>query len=280
LSALIRRRFNVISLDDLRAWLAGSAQLPRYPALITFDDGYADNFHHAYPVLAAHHVPAVIFLTTGYIERSIPFYWDFAAYCFAHTSTDSATLPVTGSQQWTTDQNRQTVLNEWLESLKKLPDVEKQRHLDALPALLNVSVPDETFAGMHLTWDQVREMVTNGITMGSHTMSHPILTRISLDEAELELRGSKQRIEEETGQKVTGLAYPNGGQSDFSTSIQHIAQKLGYDVAFTLLRGPTSRQEVRRDPMVIRRLFFGHRDTLPRFAAMISGFQRLTGFPR
>ena len=276
----ISRRFNVISIDQLRAWLAGEARLPRYPALITFDDGYHDNFVNAYPVLSAANVPSVIFLATDYINATTPFYWDLAAYCFHHTAYDSVTLPVLGPVQWSTPEQKQTVLVQWLEILKTLSDAEKHQIITDLPVLLDVTVPEDTFAGMFLTWEQVREMAQNGITMGAHTQSHPILTRISLEDATQELQGSKQRIESEIKLPVTSLAYPNGGSSDFNPAIQTSAQELGFDVAFSLIVGPTSRNEARHDPMAIRRIFIGHKDTMPRFAAKVSGFRRLINFSR
>src|SRR6185295_13403099 len=77
--------FNVISLLDLIEWLDGHKNLPPYAALITFDDGYLDNYTAAFPILRQHDFPALIFLTTEHIGTDAPFYWDMAAYCFRRT---------------------------------------------------------------------------------------------------------------------------------------------------------------------------------------------------
>lgn len=273
----IRQRFNVISGHDLVAWLKGEQSLPTQSVLITFDDGYRDNLDHAWPVLQQRNMPAVIFLATDYIGQATPFYWDLIAYCFYHTTKKEADLPLIGSQQWCSKESRTAVLKNWLNSLKKLPDQEKWTVVNQLPQLLNVSISLDTFAGLHLTWEQVRAMTATGIEMGAHTQSHPILTRISLAQARLEIEGSKKRVEAEINQPVTLFAYPNGLPTDFNTELQTILAQLNFTAAFTLLPGPTLPAEARQKPLAIRRIFLHHQDTLPRFAAKVMGLPRLLG---
>ena len=89
----IRQRFSVISGSELVAWLQGQHKLPSHPALITFDDGYRDNFECALPILQQRNLPAIIFLATDYIGNTTPFYYDLAAYCFHHTHQNQVDLP-------------------------------------------------------------------------------------------------------------------------------------------------------------------------------------------
>ena len=271
----IRQRFNVISGRDLVAWLQGEQSLPTHPLLITFDDGYRDNLDHAWPVLQQRNMPAVIFLATNYMGQATPFYWDLIAYCFYHTTKQEADLPLIGLQQWHDKASRTAVLKKWLNSLKKLPDQEKWTAVNQLPRLLDVSISPDTFAGLHLTWDQVRTMTATGIEMGAHTQSHPILTRVSLAQARQELEGSKNRIEAEINQPVKLFAYPNGLSTDFNADLQTILAQLNFAAAFTLLPGPTQPAEAQQKPLAIRRIFLHHQDTLPRFAAKVMGLPRL-----
>lgn len=271
----LAQRFNVVSNAQVVAWLKGEQSLPRYPALITFDDGYTDNFRYAQPVLQAHQLPAIIFLATDYIGQRRPFFWDLIAYCFFHTNRDHADLPLVGWRQWHDAASRTVVMDNWLAGLKKLPDDDKWAAVHQLPQRLDVAVPDDAFAGMCMTWDQVRTMVANGIEMGAHTQSHPILTRVPLERARAEVAGSKARIEAEINQPVTSFAYPNGLPSDFNPALQAMLPDLGLSAAFTLESGPTRLSTARRSPMTIRRVFVGNRDTLPRFAAKVVGLSRL-----
>src|SRR5436190_15821631 len=96
--------FNVVSVRDVIQWLEGQTELPPYAALITFDDGYLDNYTSAYPILGAHGFPALIFLTTEHIGTDAPFYWDMAAYCFYHTKKDQLTFPDEKTECWSNQQ--------------------------------------------------------------------------------------------------------------------------------------------------------------------------------
>jgi peptidoglycan/xylan/chitin deacetylase (PgdA/CDA1 family) len=269
--SFLQSHFNILSQDQLISWLEGRSKLPPYPAMITFDDGYRDNFLHAYPLLKSRGVPATIFLATNYIEKAKPFAWDMAAYCFFHTDANSVDLPFLGERHWANAQERDNLLQEWFEVLKTYPEQEKQNAIEQLPALLNVTISDSAFAHMHLTWDEVREMSNNGITMGAHTMSHPILTRIPLSSAQQELLGSKERVESELEKPVKSFAYPNGGHDDFNKAIKDFAHDIGIQVAFSLINGPSSQRQALRDPLEIRRIFIGYKDTMPRFVAKVCG---------
>jgi peptidoglycan/xylan/chitin deacetylase (PgdA/CDA1 family) len=275
----LRQRFNIVSSDNVSAWLKGEQSLPPHPALITFDDGYTDNFKYALPVLQARKLPAIVFLATDYIGKNIPFYWDLVAYCFHHTIRQNVDLPRFGSRQWHDEQSQRAVMMDWFGVLKKLPDDEKWAAVRQLPQALHVSVPDDAFAGLCMSWDQVRTMTANGVAMGAHTQSHPILTRVSPERARTEVQGSKARIEAELNKPVTSFAYPNGLPPDFNPALQTMLPQLGLDAAFTLVSGPARLAEVRREPMAIRRIFIGNRDTLPRFAAKVMGLPRLLGLP-
>jgi peptidoglycan/xylan/chitin deacetylase (PgdA/CDA1 family) len=267
----LHQHFNVISLDDLLAALRGTGHLPRHPALITFDDGYRDNYDHAFPVLRQRGLPAVIFLTTGYIGGTRLFWWDIVAYCFFHTRQQEADLPLIGTQQWHDPASRETVMNRLLTALKQVPEDEKVAAVETLPRLMGVTLPPHGSGEMFLTWEHVRELIANGVAMGAHTQSHPIMTRIPLERARAEACGAKTHIEAETGQPVTTLAYTNGLASDFNQELQTVLHQSGFEAAFTLLPGPAHPAQVRREPMAIRRIAISYKDTLSRFAVKLVG---------
>ncbi|NHZ72831.1 MAG: polysaccharide deacetylase family protein [Aquificales bacterium] len=278
----VGRHFHVVSLDDVLDWLDEQRPLPPNPLLITFDDGYRDNLQYAFPVLQQHGFPAIIYLATNYIGEKKPFFWDLTAYCFYHTAKDTAVLPLVGSQHWSDESgrtavmdNRTAVMDNWLNNLKKLPNHEKETAVQQLPQALDVTISDDAFADLCLTWEQVRAMSQSSITFGAHTQNHPILTRISLEEARDEITGSKARITDETGRDVVSFAYPNGQSSDFNKPLIDILKQAGISVAFTLLSGPSRPEEVRNAPWAIRRIFIGHHDDMPHFAAKVMGLTRL-----
>ena len=273
----LQSRFNVVSAEQIVRYLKGDGNLPSYPLFLTFDDGYRDNFENAVPALTQRKMPATIFLATNYVENSRPFDWDMAAYCFHHTEMKEATLPHWGVAKWNGQLSREKLTKQWLEQLKKLPEHKRQQAVDSLPNLLDVTVKDESFQRMHLSWEQVRQAQNAGISMGAHTKTHPILTKVPAERAHEEIVGSIQRIKNETGQPVQLFAYPNGLSNDFSPRIQKLVKDAGISAAFSLLAGPTDLAEVQQSRFAIRRIFVNHKDSLPIFSAKLMGFARLLG---
>jgi peptidoglycan/xylan/chitin deacetylase (PgdA/CDA1 family) len=270
----VARWFNVVSMSDVAEWLGGKKTLPAHAALITFDDGYLDNYLSAFPILRERNLPAIIFLTSGHIQQDAPFYWDLIAYCFHQTANDHVTFPDGHEMAWKNEIERDRIALLLIESLKRLPETEKQGWVQRLPSLLNVTIPGGYFQGLMMNWDQIREMQKGGIEFGGHTVHHPILTRVSSAQAEDEIKNSKMRIEEELGPVVKGFAYPNGGRADFNREIERLTAKAGYQAAFSLINGPTSQKEIRQNPFAIRRIFISHKHTLPQFSTLVSGFNR------
>ena len=272
----VKKNYNVISCQQLISFLRGEAILPPHAAMITFDDGYYDNLSNAFPILQERNLPAIIFLTTGFMGATTPFYWDYVAYCFHHTTKRSANFPLVGELSWSDAGSRYLAMIRWIETLKRIPDAEKQELISKAGEILGVTPPPDAFANLYLTWDQVREMSQSGIIeFGSHTVTHPILTRVDPEQARQEIGDSKKRIEQETGKPVLSVAYPNGGAADFSTEVINAAKSVGIEAGFTLLPGPTRYTTVERSPFAIRRVFITHIDTFPRFVLKLSTLTRL-----
>ena len=266
--------FHVISLNDVIAWLDGRRELPPYAALITFDDGYLDNYTAAFPILRKYRCPALIFLTTGHVGTDMPFYWDLAAYCFSHTQRDHLAFPDGSIKHWSEQGQLDRVSTTWVETMKTLPQAENQIHVQRLPEQLGVSIPAGYFKKLMMDWDQVREMQKSGIEFGAHTIHHPVLTRISLEQVREEVVGSKSRIEAELGEAVLGFAYPNGQAADVNDRIERIVAESGLRAAFTLISGPSSLGEVKRNPYAIRRIFISHRHSSADYALLLSPINR------
>ena len=276
----LQKNYNVISSAQLAAWLRGESTLQPHSAIVTFDDGYYDNLSNASPILYERGLPATIFLTTDYIGSDAPFYWDYVAYCFFYTKKTVADLPFMGNATWIDEVSRDRVMDLWINNLKKLRDADKQSAISKLSEILDVFVPDDAFKQLYLTWDQVRELTAKGIEMGSHTVSHPILTRIPLSQALEELQTSKKSIEYQIGEPIIGFAYPNGQRTDFSPEVASKVKEAGFELAFTLLPGPTRYNTVKKYPFQIRRIFIGGSDTYSRFLTKLSGIGAIASLLR
>lgn len=269
---IVADKFNPISLADLHSWLDGKSQLPPRAALITFDDGYRDNLEFALPILQERGLPAVVFLATDYIDRDRPFFWDAAAFCFRNTDLSHADLPIMGIRSWTSSSSMSM---EWIEAVKRVPAGQKEEAVEQLGEALGVRMPHDAYAGELLTWDEVRAMTDRGVSFGSHTLTHPILTQLPPDQALRELTESRRRIQDELEVPVRSLAYPNGTPADFSSAIEALAQEAGYAAAFTLVPGPARNREVTANPLAIRRIALYLDDGDRRFRAKLAGGGRI-----
>jgi peptidoglycan/xylan/chitin deacetylase (PgdA/CDA1 family) len=272
------KHFSPISVSELSECLQNPERLPQRPALVTFDDGYKDNAEVAWPILRKRKVPAVIFLATDHIGTSRPFLCDFAAYCFQYTDCTFADVPQLGPTRLASQVDRSAAAERWMVRSKSLPASERWSAAEAMRRSLAVEVPDTAFRNLYMSWHDVRRLASEGCEFGGHTRTHPILTKMPLDEARNEIIGSFRRITAELGHSPVAFAYPNGTQLDFTTEHEAAAREAGYSVAFSLEPGPTSLNAVRQHPMSIGRIYIGLNDDMPRFSAKLAGARHIGSF--
>jgi len=222
----VRRRFRVISMEE---FVAGAKTNDSRPAcLITFDDGWRDNFTTALPELKKYGLPATIFLATGFIDGDATFWVErLKAAC-----RDQA--------KW--QELRQTVAREAgrdaagvdlefaVEHLKRMTASQRQGLLSKLIPAGNGDYSGDRM----LSWAQIEQMQRAGIDFGGHSDSHPLLPFESEEVAAREVRLCKQKIEERLGTKVRAFAYPNG---DWNDHVRRQVAQAGYECAFTTQRG-------------------------------------------
>jgi peptidoglycan/xylan/chitin deacetylase (PgdA/CDA1 family) len=266
--AWIAKHFNVIDLQTLRAHVVDKKPLPERPLLITFDDGYMDNYTNALPLLKKYGFPAVIFIVTGSMDNPAPLWWDICAESFRRTTKTSADLPLIGQQTLDTAETKNAVIRQMMQAFKLIPEQEKQVKVAELQSVLDVILPN---TAMFFSWSQVRELVNNGIACQPHTVTHPILTRIPEDEMRWQVSQSRIQIIELSGQEVIAFAYPNGSTADYSPSAMQALQTAGYAMAFTLTPGPMPAKDIHRYPYQIRRVYLSHNDTFEIFQTKVMG---------
>jgi peptidoglycan/xylan/chitin deacetylase (PgdA/CDA1 family) len=238
----LSKKFTIISLDKYIELLDFAPDaLPEHPLILTIDDGYADNYHYAYPVIKKYAVPATIFLSTDFVEHRAWLWSNRLEYILRQTRGVNFSLPLGGE----THQFSVGSFAGWHEAqlaifnhCRRLLDEEKDQFLDELSRKLRVVVPScstDDFAP--LTWEQVREMQGNGVHFGSHTCSHPILSRVEPGALVHELGDSKQQIEGQIDAEVRAFCYPNGAPEDMNQAVVQAVQEHGYAAAVTTSTG-------------------------------------------
>lgn len=216
--------FNVINFEILSDILDSGEALPRNSLIITFDDGYADNYTIAFRLLKKYGLSATVFVSTSFIESGKPFWFDEVAYRINRTRSNLLRLC---DHQWSVnDDNRGKVCAELLRVLRNVTNTERLCMLKELEDQSKVAISPEDFELIRpLTTEAVKAMSQEGIEIGSHTVTHPYLSNLTDDEAVFELLESKKIIEGWTKKDVKGIAYPGGS---YERRIMKIARDCGY----------------------------------------------------
>jgi peptidoglycan/xylan/chitin deacetylase (PgdA/CDA1 family) len=234
-------RYRLVSLRQIAAALNGGAPLPPRAATVTFDDGFANNFHVAFPILQRLSVPCAVFLTTGMIGVAGAQLWtERVKRAIALTPVRSFVFGSDGKSYLAgRTVERERAARDILAMLKRAAPGERDRQVSALESICGR--PDitasESIRYDFLNWNQVRTMAEGGIEFGSHSVSHPILSTLSSTALESELGDSKRRIEAELGTECYSFAYPNGKAADFGEREITLLRGLGYRCALSLNGG-------------------------------------------
>jgi len=238
------RHFEPVTFAQIAEMLDGNTELPRRALAVTFDDGFADVYEHAFPVLQSAQIPATVFVTTEYIGQPKPFWFDLVTWVIFNAPSDTV-VPISKDQPLMLGNARCERQASSVTYLKWLKNCDEERRRAAVEEFFN-RFPEIVAAGIEvlgraLSWDQMREMAGSGIEFGSHTVSHRCLAKLSPTELKKELVESKRVLESNLNCAVTALAYPFGGTSAFDDNVISVAKKAGYRVAASYLPGVNLR---------------------------------------
>jgi peptidoglycan/xylan/chitin deacetylase (PgdA/CDA1 family) len=237
------RKFRVVSLDDFLERLSGHHDDSKPLCLLTFDDGWRDNYTTAYPCLSKRKMAAVIFLVTGWVDKEGGFWVEKLHRAWQDPAR----------QQWMREWaagilgNGPSAVNieALIDHLKHMPTKERTR---ALATLMDGLPAEEGGSDRMLNWEDIAVMQRDGIDFEAHSVTHPLLVYEDDETVQDELRGSKQAIEERLRKQVRAFAYPNG---TWDERVREHVQNTGYTCAFTTRRDRQARAD---DPYTIPRI--------------------------
>lgn len=230
--AFLKANCDVISLDEVQDALGRRG---RHVA-ITFDDGYLDNHDIAYPVLRHHGVPAAFFIATGFIDaRPLP-WWDAIAMQVRETGRRSLDLAPWLPQALPLDDDREPAIRLLLSIYKELDFTQVAPFRARLAEETGIAPPD-TVEGEWMDWDMIRTMARGGMTIGGHTVNHPVLSSLPLEGQRAEIHGCAARLREELGIEMRHFAYPVGSRSAFDAATMQLLQEAGVQQAYSFYGG-------------------------------------------
>lgn len=229
----LARNFRVVSMQTFLEGAENDTSDSKPWCLLTFDDGWRDNYTTAFPLLQRFHVPATIFLVTGMIGTEEVFWVERLREAWKNPlrrgEIDSIIAEILPGQK----EGQETTLEEFIEYTKHRPADDRARLLQRLlpPDRLNDRANS---VDRMMSWNEAAELGRDGIDMGAHTVTHPLLTYEDPATVRQELRLSKKALEENLAVKVRAFAYPNG---DWNESVREDVEQAGFQCAFTTRRG-------------------------------------------
>jgi peptidoglycan/xylan/chitin deacetylase (PgdA/CDA1 family) len=232
-----RSQLEVITPDDLPKVLAHGSG--RY-ALITFDDGYRDNYEIAFPILKAEGVPATFFITTGFVDAPKLPWWDEIAWMVRTSRQDRVELsrwipaPISFDEP-----EREEAVRTLLRVYKAMPAESTGDYLDAVAEATRSGRCEEPEVGRSLwmDWEMLREMRAAGMTVAGHTVTHPVLARTSIKRQREEILGCGARLAKELGEPMKYFSYPIGKPGSFDSVTQDCLREAGVRFAFSYYGG-------------------------------------------
>ncbi|MDX2502914.1 MAG: polysaccharide deacetylase family protein [Gammaproteobacteria bacterium] len=239
----LTKHFDVINFVDVIAYMDDKAPLPKRPLLITFDDGFHDNYEIAFPVIKAIDVPVTMLLATDYIGGKETFWYDWLAFIVFNIKADVLFLDgeKVAFKLQASSAKRRTVFFHIINYLKGVSNEKRLQLLanlrEAYGSIYDDLSDDIKGLSQPMTWENVKEMSHAGIEFGSHTATHPFLPQVDKHQLKDELQDSKKIIEQATGKAVSVVAYPNGQKDDFNDEIKAMAQELGYRIGLSYING-------------------------------------------
>jgi len=262
--AWLQRWFNPLPLHDAARRLSDGT-LPSRALAITFDDGYADNHDVAMPILRRHGLTATFFVATGFLDGG-RMWNDTVIEAVRRTNVAELNLRGTmaeglGALPVTTVQERQAAIDRLIGATKYLASPDRAAWVAAIAERAAATLPDD----LMMRSDQVRALMRGGMSIGAHTVSHPILTGLPVDAIEREIRNGREHLQAIVGDRVSVFAYPNGRPgTDYGPEAVEVVRSLGFDAALSTAwgaaRSGTDRFQLPRfTPWDRSRLRFGLR---------------------
>jgi len=234
----LKQRFPILTLDEAVEVAHGRSRPAKTSVLITFDDGYRDNFVEAFPVLRRHNASATFFLPTAFVGTGNLPWWDEIAFMVKRAKEPRLRLSYPQMAEFDlTSGDRAAAVVSVLRLFKTAAVIDTARFLEELEAASGCERPGEHGERCFLNWDEAREMQAAGMCFGSHTHTHEILGRMPYERQLEELQTSRKILEAELGREIDTLAYPRGKPGSFSGDTFRALREANYGTAFSFYSG-------------------------------------------
>ena len=253
-------RYSPVSIQDLLQAARGKASLPKDAVLVTVDDGYRDFKDEIVPICARYGIRPLLFMPTAFVGSGI-FWWDKVYQIIYFSGQSTINTPV-GEFPILTAVEKRKAQEQLTDLLKRMAFERAMAWVDSVHgALVELTTEQQHNT---LTWDDLRQLVGEGVTVACHTHTHPILTQISMEAARREIRISQELIRRELKSDLPVFAFPDGRPHSFSNALLEMLHSEGFEMLFLLVGGRAVIQAGNKR-MIGPRLSVWQSQTMPQF---------------
>lgn len=229
----------------------------RRQIVLTFDDGYIDNYSEGFRLAQLYQVPITIFLIPGYVDSGRYFWWLAASKLVSLITTEQVTFD--GCVYHLSVPHERRALIDLIDERARYAQsiAEREQFLADTQLALRVTLPcrevTTSDTDLPMNWEQIREMEASGlVSFGAHTVNHPILAYLSdPEEVMYEVQASRQLLEEKLGHPVRIFAYPVGKLQHIGAQGIDAVNAAGFTWAVTTLETLNTSES---DPLLLGRL--------------------------
>ena len=267
--AWVSRHYPMRPLSEMLLCRKEGRPCPRRVFTVTVDDGYPDFLSMAYPVLKKRNVPTTLFAVSDCLDGK-PLWTRSLKRWFEKTSLKSFEIPLDGqtlSFSLKSESEKLEARETLKEALKRVKDAQRRASLQEIRKKLVGETGEDKETEAMLTWEEVIRLSQDGVEVGAHTLDHPILSQMPLQEARHQIFESKRRLEERLGKPVRLFCYPNGLSQDFNEAIEEILRESGFLGSCTIIEGENSEAY---NPYALKRIVTWEK-SLPVFACYLEG---------
>jgi peptidoglycan/xylan/chitin deacetylase (PgdA/CDA1 family) len=249
---LLARKFDPVTIDDVAQFAKSGRKLPPRAVAVTFDDGFADNYEVALPILNRYGIPASFYIMVESVESgTLPWYCRLR-YAFNVAKVPEWKDPGSGRNYRldVVEQRKAAQSLSW-DTGARLTGTAQMAYVGKVEQELEIE-PVKAPHGFMMTWDQVRGLRKAGHTIGGHTLWHPNVAQVTPAEARTEIVECKKRLEEKMGEPVEHFSYPHPALSPhWSSQTLQITREAGFKSAALTTHGPVRAGD---DPLALKRL--------------------------
>jgi peptidoglycan/xylan/chitin deacetylase (PgdA/CDA1 family) len=243
-----------VMIDDVVDYINGLKDIPKRAVVITFDDGFKDNYDIAMPILERYGLRAVFYLTVEYMDGNKAPWFCRLKHAFQTTTLRDWRNPMT-QQEWNLRDSQQRKEARWssIVNCAQLAGIRQHESVCAIEQSLEVS-PLSGSGRLMMDWKEVQLLHRRGHIIGSHTLTHPSLGSVSANDMYSELEGSKHILERHLGAPVCHFSYPDPVITlprPWTDKAVLLTKGLGYRTAVTCIPGSVRRGD---NPLLLRRV--------------------------